>query len=243
MTKVVGAGTVSDTKPLTGGTYTNVGTSGINPLSFLNSIIPGADVLTGGLIGALGGFLNKGNALGNTGYGVNRLEDPITTRALAQMDVNRDRMMNQNPEAQRKMTEGRLMGNQAAAMAAGLGASAGMNANANLGGDAAMPMAGALRNNAAAMTAAAPYAQAMAQNDQAAMQNRMAQDQSLQQLSNEYGNQAAHVNLIAASNAQPNDLSSRIRRSLLGLNEGATIFGNLADSKKGSATLKTEEIS
>jgi hypothetical protein len=151
-------------------------------------------------------------------------------------------MMNQNPESQRKMTEGRLMGNQAAAMAAGLGASAGMNANANLGGDAAMPMAGALRNNAAAMTAAAPYAQAMAQNDQAAMQNRMAQDQSLQQLSNEYGNQAGHVNLIAASNAQPNDLSSRIRRSLLGLNEGATIFGNLADSKKGSGSLETKEV-
>lgn len=232
---------------------------GLNPFNFIDNLLfPGAGTLAGGLIGALSGVLNKGNDLGNTGYGLNRLEDRITTEALGKMNVNQARIQNQNPESQRKMTEGRINTAQGAATAAALNASAGINANNALGGDAAIPMGAALTNNSAAINAAAPYAQQLAQNDQFAMQARQQQDAQLQQLANEYGNQASHVNLIAAGQGNANlDLSSRIRRGLLGLNEGATVFGNLRDSlgsgdidlntvkpnKKGLATTGTTTTS
>lgn len=213
----------------------------LNPIGLLESLFPGGSLIAGGLAGLLGGVLDKGNALGNTGYGVNRMEDPRNTEGWGQMNVNRNRMLNQNPESQRKMTEGRINAAQGAATQAALNASSGLAANMGVGGDSGIPMGAALMNNSAALNAAAPYSQAMVQNDQQAMAARQQQDQQLQGQSNDYGNHAAHINLIAANNGVSNtDISSRIRRGLLGLNEGATIFGNLKDSMNKKYNLQTE---
>lgn len=127
---------------------------------------------------------------------LSRIEDPITTRALQQMGGNRERVLNQNPEAMRRMTQMLLLGQQQGAMQNALGAAGGQLANQGLGGDVSAPMLSALMNSQAAIGASGNFASALAGNNQNAMQNRLQQDNLLQQIASDYGAQAQHVNLI-----------------------------------------------
>ena len=147
-----------------------------------------------GLAGAAAPFIEQ---MVNGGKDpLKRIEDPITTQALQQMGANRERTLAQNPEAMRRMTQMLLLNQQQGAMQGALGATGAQLQNQGVGGSISAPMLSALMNSQGAISASGQFAGAMASNNQNAMQNRMQQDSLLQQISEGYGQQAQHVNLI-----------------------------------------------
>lgn len=171
--------------------------------------------------------------------GMERMEDPITTQALQQMRGNRERMLNQNPEAMRRATEMQLNNQQQAAIQSALGAATSQMANQGMGGDISAPMASAISNSQAAIGAAGQFANAYQQNNAMAMQARQQQDAQLQQLANEYGNQAQHVNLIQRQGT--GGVGNAFLKGLYGAATMTGLGGSMEEIFKGKSASATAE--
>lgn len=171
--------------------------------------------------------------------GMERMEDPITTQALQQMRGNRERMLNQNPEAMRRATEMQLNNQQQAAIQSALGAATSQMANQGMGGDISAPMASAISNSQAAIGAAGQFAGAYQQNNAMAMQARQQQDAQLQQLANEYGNQAQHVNLIQRQGT--GGVGNQLLKGLYGAATMTGLGGSMAEIFRGKGVNETAD--
>lgn len=171
--------------------------------------------------------------------GMERMEDPITTQALQQMRGNRERMLNQNPEAMRRATEMQLNNQQQAAIQSALGAATSQMSNQGIGGDVAAPMASAVANSQAAVGAAGQFAGAYQQNNAMAMQARQQQDAQLQQLANEYGNQAQHVNLIQRQGT--GGVGNQLLKGLYGAATMTGLGGSMAEIFRGKGVNETAD--
>ena len=171
--------------------------------------------------------------------GMERMEDPITTQALQQMRGNRERMLNQNPEAMRRATEMQLNNQQQAAVQSALGAASAQMANQGVGGSISAPMASAISNSQAAIGAAGQFANAYQQNNAMAMQARQQQDAQLQQLANEYGNQAQHVNLIQRQGT--GGVGNQLLKGLYGAATMTGLGGSMAEIFRGKGVNETAD--
>lgn len=155
-------------------------------------LVPGI----GAAAGFVGGLLN--NVFGGTSR--DRLEDPITTRALKLHEASRQKLLGIDPEANRRMTDQSLSMQQGAAVQNALNASQSNLANQGVGGDIAAPMTSAIANSTAAVGAAGQFAGARADNNQRALSADLEKSRQLEQNAVNYGNEAEQVNLIESQN-------------------------------------------
>lgn len=174
-------------------------------LTSLNPVQMGA-----GIIGGIAGVLQQNAAM-------KRMEEAYNRDAYGGLSNVREQMQNVSPEATRRATQAQLSTAQGAAVSNAMNMAAGKVAQQGgvaIGGQAQRVQ------DVAAMAAAAPFAQQMAQAEQSYLQNQQQKLAQLEGVNNSIANLSNHVSYLQEQRRNP----------LLGLLEG-TLAGATGGSQ------------